>query len=95
MKKHILIAMMAFATPFYATWAQSAPPPEGDNDFGGKHPKQEQRFEAHKQAILKHMNEHLAEIQQHIACVQAATNPESLRACMPEHVGSSRPPKDN
>jgi hypothetical protein len=35
--------------------------------------------------VLKRLNEHLAEVQQRIACVQAAADHQALRACMPQN----------
>jgi len=44
----------------------------------------EEHFQEHKAEILRHMSEHLSEIQQRMKCVQAATNHEALRTCLPE-----------
>ncbi len=40
-----------------------------------------------KARIEQRMNEHIAEIQKRLACVQAASTPDALRACMPERGG--------
>ena len=89
MKKYVLMTAMvlALAAPGMA-WSQSAPgggngaPPSSTGPGGGQ--EREQKFQEHKTEILQRMNEHLAEVQKRIACVQAATNHEALRACMPE-----------
>jgi TolA-binding protein len=92
MKKYVLLTAMvlALAVPCMA-WSQSAPgggngaPPSSSGAGGsGGGQEREQKFQEHKTEILQRMNEHLAEVQKRIACVQAATNHEALRACMPE-----------
>ena len=97
MKKYMLTTAMvlALAVPGMA-WSQSAPggggngapPPSAGAGAGaggsGGGQEREQRFQEHKTEILQRMNEHLNEVQKRIACVQAATNHEALRACMPE-----------
>lgn len=40
-------------------------------------------FPEAKAEIIRHINAHLAEVQQHLQCVQAANDPLSLRACKP------------
>ncbi|MGB9154497.1 MAG: hypothetical protein WCD70_15585 [Alphaproteobacteria bacterium] len=90
MKKYVLMTAMVFALTAPAlSWAQTAPggaggPPPGGMG-GGQHEEGDgQHFQERKTEILQRMNEHLAEVQKRIACVQAATNHEALRACMPE-----------
>ncbi len=86
MKKYVLLTavVLSIAAPSLA-WSQSNPggfPPQGSQ--GGGHEGNGQEFQERKANILKRMNEHLAEVQQRIGCVQAANNHEALRACMPE-----------
>jgi len=42
------------------------------------------RFQEVKPKRLEHIGERIAELQRLQACVQAATNPEALRACRPQ-----------
>jgi hypothetical protein len=44
----------------------------------------EEKFQERKAELLQRLNNHLAEVQQRISCVQAATNHQTMRACMPE-----------
>ncbi len=104
MKKYLLMTamIMALAAPSMA-WSQNAPSaggggtPPSSAGAGGGGQEREQRFQERKTEILQRMNEHLAEIQKRIACVQAATNHEALRACMPErgegHEGGGHGPQ--
>ncbi len=40
-------------------------------------------FQEHKTKILKHISDRLTKIQQIQACVQAANDPQSMKACKP------------
>ncbi|MGB9152375.1 MAG: hypothetical protein WCD70_04725 [Alphaproteobacteria bacterium] len=84
MKKYVLLTAMvlALAAPSVA-WSQTAPG-GGSNGGSGQQQGGEQQFQEHKSEMLKRLNEHLAEVQQRIGCVQAAADHEALRACMPE-----------
>ncbi|MDE1901384.1 MAG: hypothetical protein KGI37_07055 [Alphaproteobacteria bacterium] len=61
------------------------PPPAMGGMNGGMHDGK--NFDQRKAEILQHMNEHLADVQKRIACVQAATDHKALRACMPMRHG--------
>jgi hypothetical protein len=96
MKKYMLMTAMVLVLAAPATgWSQNAPagnPPPGNNPpaggpGGGQPPVNEGRFEDRKAEILQRMNNHLAEVQKRISCVQAAQNHEQLRACLPERRG--------
>lgn len=89
MKKYMMLTALALIIcgPTVA-FAQGVPqgnsaPPEGPSAGGGRAGSGEE-FQEHKTKILARMNEHLAEIQKRIACVQSASNHEVLRACLPE-----------
>jgi len=60
-------------------WGQNSQGGPGGGHEDGK------RFEEHKAEILRHINEHLAEVEQRKHCVEAANNHEALRACAPQH----------
>ena len=99
MKNCVLVTAIALALILPATaWSQTTPPPNGNsgppgnnmmmqhnqNGASGTQGDDHEHFQEHKQEILRHMNEHLAEVQKRMACVQAANDHEALRACMPE-----------
>ena len=92
MKKYILIAAMALTLAAPAAWSQNALPPGGNGNGpapqgqGGQN-EDPQHFQQHKAEILQRMNEHLADVQKRISCVQAATDQQALRACMPQRGG--------
>lgn len=47
-------------------------------------PREEaENFQEHKAELLKRINAHLAEVQQHLTCVQSANDPQTLHACKP------------
>jgi hypothetical protein len=82
MTRYMRLAAIALALiiPSIA-WCQGAP--------GGGQAGDGQQFQERKAEILKRISDRLAEIQQRQSCVQAANNPEALRACMP-HRGEGR-----
>lgn len=87
MKKYILLTAMAFTlTAPVAAYSQTAPAPNGTppQSQGGQHSGDSQHFQERKAEILQRMNEHLAEVQKRIGCIQAANDHEALRSCMPE-----------
>jgi len=83
MKKYILLTAMVLmlAAPGSA-WCQNNPSGNSGNAPGAG--AQGQDFQARKAEIIQHISAHLAEMQQRLNCVQAATNHEALRACMPQ-----------
>jgi Spy/CpxP family protein refolding chaperone len=100
MKKYAILTALALvlAVPTVA-WSQSVPapssPPANGNwnhngpggQEGGQQERKEERkekFEDRKAEILKRMNQHLEEIAKRKSCVEAATDHEALRACMPQ-----------
>ena len=105
MKRYVLLAavVVILGIPGMA-WSQSgpsgagAPPPPPPPVTGGSNGGQGgngQDFQTRKTEILKRMNGHLAEVQQRIGCVQAAANPEALRACMLARREGGRGGQDN
>lgn len=78
MKNMLVLALLLASTAAYADNSVAAPstPPAQGGAAGGA-PGQGERFEEVKAKIL-------ARIQQHQACVQAATNIEGLKACRPK-----------
>ncbi len=92
MKKYVLLSAMlvALAAPG-AAWSQGvppggnngAPPPQGSGGQGQYRDGDGQRFQERKSEMLQRMNEHLADVQKRISCVQAAKDRDDLRACMP------------
>ena len=62
---------------------------------GQRHEEREQRFEEHKAEMLRHIDEHLAEVQHRKVCVEAARDHDALRACMPERGGENRGNNEN
>ena len=91
MKKLLIIAMLLASTAAYAdnSVAQpgGTPPAAGSGQSGG--PEKGERFDQMKARVLERIQKHLAEVQQKQSCVQAATTPEALKACLP-HMGERR-----
>lgn len=83
MKSFVLLAAIILALAPGLAWSENAPPAAGK---GGPPPQMmmgdAKNFAQHKEMMLKHMNEHLADVQKRISCVQAANNHEDLRGCM-------------
>ena len=83
-KKLAILAAIAMSVTAMPAFAQSNGGPmqggQGQGQQGPSQQERQQRFEARKADILSHM-------QKNMACVQAATDPESMRACMPNRGG--------
>jgi hypothetical protein len=85
MKNLLIVAMLLASTAAFAAdgsvAATSTPPAQGAGAGNGQGPgaNREERFEEAKARILARLHEKEA-------CVQAATNKETLKACMP-HMG--------
>jgi len=82
--KYIVMVALLFASS--VVLAQSNQPassnnPNAPSGFQGG----QQRFEEMKARHLEHISRRIAKLQQIQACVQAAANPEALRACRPQH----------
>jgi hypothetical protein len=92
MKRHILAASLALLLASSGlVSAQTVPPTVGGTppvsgqaggQQGGQHRAEE--FQKHKTEILERISKHLAEVQQRQTCVQAASDFQALKACMPE-----------
>jgi hypothetical protein len=95
MKNYVVVsvALMLMALPALSM-AQTAAPPSSPSGLpatsmapGGASGAQGQpngRFEEHKAEVLKRINEHISEATNRKSCVEAATDHEQLKACMPE-----------
>lgn len=88
MKKYVVMAVMVFALALPGSARSENPAPEGNGAPPPGGPQahlqmNEQQFQHHKTEILARMNQHLAEIQKRVACVQAAANPQALHGCLP------------
>ena len=81
MKKLLFVAFLLTSG---AAMAQTAPAPSTTPATGVPSAQHEEKFEERKARILDHISKHLAEIQKRQACVQAATTPKALKACLPE-----------
>ena len=57
------------------------------------HKRDGKEFQKHKAEILKHISVHLAEIEQRKHCIEAASDGQALRACVP-HRGKGGGEKD-
>lgn len=88
MKKIVLLAALSLAVMAPAVaWSQNGPggnggpPPQGAGPQGGS-PDGEggQNFQQRKAELIKRISDRLA-------CVQAASTPEAMRACMPGRPG--------
>ena len=85
MKKHIALAILCagLASPTFAS-AQTPPsPPAAVPAAPSPAPKKGQDFQARKNEIVLHINTKIAQLQQRMACVQAAADRDGLKACMP------------
>lgn len=82
MKKLLLLALLLIPAPAMAEDAAKTPdaPPPHEGAMKGKN------FEERKAEILKRMDKRLEEAKKRHACVEAAKDPEALRACMPERM---------
>lgn len=80
MKKLLFIALLFVSAPAMAEGNSSAAQPANK---GEKAAKQKMSFEEHKAKALQRISTHIAKAQERQACVQAASNPESLKACFP------------
>lgn len=59
---------------------QGGPPGEG-----GERPQMTEEMK--KEMFAKHKAERIAKIKEHLACVEKATDRESMKACRPKHDG--------
>jgi hypothetical protein len=97
MKKLLFIALLCCSTaamaadgntpaaaPATDAKVATAPATAGDSD---KKVMKEEKFEDRKAKVLEHISKHIAEAQKRQACVEAATNHDALKACMPERKG--------
>ena len=79
MKKYVLLSamMLAVMVPGLA-WSQTAAAPAASASAakGGD-------FNEHKQKVISHINDHIAQWQKRLACAQDATTPDALKACKP------------
>jgi|ERR1035437_5856441 hypothetical protein len=55
----------------------------GAGGNGGQGGQPGQAFDARKAEVVQHIGDRIAELQKAQACAQAATDPQSLRACLP------------
>lgn len=83
MKTLLFAALLFICTPAVAEAPPppTAPPPTATNEEGVK---PEIKFEEHKAKMLEFMDEQIARIEKGKACIQAAENPEAVRACRPD-----------
>jgi len=84
--KRVLIATTLLASSLAFGQTNQPASPNGQGPHNGPQGQQwEQRFDEVKARHLEHIAKRIAMLQQAQACVQAATNPEALRACRPQH----------
>jgi hypothetical protein len=97
MKKYILLTMMVLTLMIpHMAWCQTGPggmngSPQGVGTPGGGQMGDGQHFQERKAEILKHISEHLTEIQQRQSCVESANDRQALMACMPHRDGDHSP----
>src|SRR5437762_703359 len=83
MKKLLLAALLLTSTSALAQTTTAGGAPAVQAGPADNHEKREEKFAEHKAKILERINQHLAEVQKHQACVQAANNREARAACFP------------
>ena len=82
MKKLLFAALLLVCTPAMAEAPPPAAPPPAAT--GGEGVRPEINFEEHKAKMLEFMSNQIARFEKGKACIQAAENPEALKACRPE-----------
>jgi hypothetical protein len=83
--KNALIATALVLSSAALAQTNAPPAPNGQGAHNGPQgQQQEQRFEEIKARHLDHIAKRIAQLQQVQSCVQAAANPEALRACRPQ-----------
>jgi len=95
MKYAVIAAGLLVSRLALAQTNQPTPPDRQAPSDAHQGQQREQRFEEVKARHLELLSRRIAHLQQIQSCVQAASNPEALRACRPQHHpeqgGSSRP----
>ena len=91
MKNTVLLtaALLALTTASASRAETQQPPSMGEHPMqGGQGMMQggqggDDHFVEHKAEILKHIDAHMSEVQQHKQCIEEAQNHDALRACRP------------
>jgi len=86
-KKFLFIALLFASTAAMAEGASAGDHPGKKGEMAAK---PEMSFEEHKAKVLQRITTHIAKAQERQACVQAASDREALRACMPEGWGQGK-----
>jgi hypothetical protein len=83
--KGVLITAALLGSSLALAQTNQPAPLNGPGPHGGSQGQWEQPFEEVKAKHLEHIGKRIAELQRVQSCVQAASNPEALHACRPQH----------